>query len=124
VDGLAGGQAAPGGSGRRRGPVRRGELLLRFIAATRRTPPQDLDLADVDADVIGAFLTHLETERHNEVALVDNLDVEVPDDGRPFGDDDDLNGIHLRGVLEVADKPALVGSWTAAGPLGKRRASW
>jgi integrase/recombinase XerD len=42
-------------------------LLLRFIAATRRTPPQDLDLADLDAHVISAFLTHLETDRHNAV---------------------------------------------------------
>ena len=42
-------------------------LLLRFIAATRRTPPQDLDLADVDADVISVFLTYLETDRHNAV---------------------------------------------------------
>ncbi|NYI40431.1 hypothetical protein [Demequina lutea] len=34
-------------------------LLLRFIAATRRTSPQDLDLADLDADVISGFLTYL-----------------------------------------------------------------
>jgi|SRR5665647_993335 len=42
-------------------------LLLRFIAASRGIPPQDLDLADVDADVIGAFLTYLETDRQNSV---------------------------------------------------------
>ncbi len=42
-------------------------LLLRFIAATERTAPQDVDLADVDADVISAFLTYLEKDRHNAV---------------------------------------------------------
>jgi site-specific recombinase XerD len=42
-------------------------LLLRFIAATRRTAPQDLDLADLDTELISGFLTHLETDRHNAV---------------------------------------------------------
>jgi integrase/recombinase XerD len=42
-------------------------LLLRFIAATRRTRPQDVDLTDLSADVISAFLTYLETDRHNAV---------------------------------------------------------
>jgi integrase/recombinase XerD len=42
-------------------------LLLRFLTATTRTPPQDLDLADLDAEHISAFLTDLEVVRGNAV---------------------------------------------------------
>ncbi|MFF7634329.1 tyrosine-type recombinase/integrase [Kitasatospora sp. NPDC008050] len=44
------------------------KLLLGF--ATRRTgrPPARLSLADLDAPAIGAFLTHLETQRGNSTA--------------------------------------------------------
>jgi len=40
-------------------------LLLRFIHARTAKEPCQLDLADLDATVIGAFLEHLEHERHN-----------------------------------------------------------
>jgi integrase/recombinase XerD len=42
-------------------------LLLRFATERTRTPASDLDFADLDAPLIGAFLTHLETERGNGV---------------------------------------------------------
>jgi site-specific recombinase XerD len=42
-------------------------LLLRYVAATTGTPPQTLDFADLTADVIGAFLAHLESDRHSSV---------------------------------------------------------
>jgi integrase/recombinase XerD len=40
-------------------------LLLRFAAEHTGTPPSDLDISDLDAPLIGAFLDHLERERGN-----------------------------------------------------------
>ena len=40
-------------------------LLLRFASERTRTPPSDLDITDLDAPLIGAFLDHLEHERGN-----------------------------------------------------------
>jgi site-specific recombinase XerD len=40
-------------------------LLLRFAADHTGKPPCQLDFADLDAPLIGAFLTHLEHDRHN-----------------------------------------------------------
>jgi integrase/recombinase XerD len=42
-------------------------LLLRFVHDRTGTEPCQLDLADLDAPLIGAFLDHLETERGNSV---------------------------------------------------------
>lgn len=42
-------------------------LLLMFATARTRVPPSRLDIADLDASVIGAFLNHLELERGNSV---------------------------------------------------------
>lgn len=42
-------------------------LLLVFAAQRTGTQPSDLDIADLDAPLIGAFLDHLETERGNGV---------------------------------------------------------
>jgi integrase/recombinase XerD len=42
-------------------------LLLRFVHARTGREPCQLDLADLDAPLIGAFLDHLEHERHNSV---------------------------------------------------------
>lgn len=38
--------------------------LLRFTAARTGRPPEQLDLTDLDAPTIGAFLQHLEDDRH------------------------------------------------------------
>lgn len=43
-------------------------LLLCYVHDTVGTPPAKLDLADLDATVIGAFLDHLERERGLSVA--------------------------------------------------------
>jgi site-specific recombinase XerD len=43
-------------------------LLLRFAADTSGTPPQDLDLSALTAEVISGFLTHLQTVRGNAVS--------------------------------------------------------
>lgn len=40
-------------------------LLLRFTHDRVGTAPARLDLAQLDAPLIGAFLTHLEVDRHN-----------------------------------------------------------
>lgn len=40
-------------------------LMLRFACARTGKQPCQLDLADLDAPLIGAFLDHLEAERHN-----------------------------------------------------------
>ncbi len=42
-------------------------LLLVFAAAQTGKAPSALDIADLDAPLIGAFLNHLETDRHNSV---------------------------------------------------------
>ena len=42
-------------------------LLLGFAAARTRTPPCRLDIADLDAPVISAFLDYLERERGNAI---------------------------------------------------------
>lgn len=42
-------------------------LLLRFAAEHNCTPPSDLDISDLDAPLIGAFLDYLEHERGNSV---------------------------------------------------------
>jgi len=44
------------------------KLLLGFTAHTLGKQPADLALTDLDAPMIGAFLTHLETERRNSVS--------------------------------------------------------
>ena len=43
------------------------KLLLRFAAQRTGKPPSRLDLADLDAGLIGAFLDHLEHQRGNSV---------------------------------------------------------
>jgi len=40
-------------------------LLLRFAEQRAGTPPSRLEIADLDAPLIGAFLDHLEQDRHN-----------------------------------------------------------
>lgn len=40
-------------------------LLVSFAAKRCKRPPWQLDFSDVDAEVVGAFLEHLETERRN-----------------------------------------------------------
>jgi integrase/recombinase XerD len=42
-------------------------LLLDFAHQRTGKQPFALDIDDLDAPLIGAFLTHLETERHNSV---------------------------------------------------------
>lgn len=40
-------------------------LLLRFAEQRAGTPPSRLEISDLDAPLIGAFLDHLEQDRHN-----------------------------------------------------------
>jgi len=47
-------------------------LLLRFAQQQLGTPPSRLDVTDVDAALVGAFLDHLETERGNCAATRNN----------------------------------------------------
>jgi integrase/recombinase XerD len=47
-------------------------LLLGFAAARAAKAPSALDIADLDAPLIGAFLDHLEADRHNTVATRNN----------------------------------------------------
>ena len=42
-------------------------LLLGFAQQRTGKQPSELDVADLDAPLIGAFLEHLEAERHNSV---------------------------------------------------------
>jgi site-specific recombinase XerD len=48
------------------------QLLLRFATDRTGTPPSALDIADLDAPLIAAFLDHLQTERHNTIATRNN----------------------------------------------------
>lgn len=47
-------------------------LLLAFSAQRTRKTPSGLDIADLDAPLIAAFLDHLEHDRHNSVATRNN----------------------------------------------------
>ncbi len=47
-------------------------LLLSFAQQHTGKAPSDLDIGDLDAPLIGAFLTHLETDRGNQVATRNN----------------------------------------------------
>src|ERR1022692_3691305 len=40
-------------------------LLLRFAQEQTGKPPSRLDIADLDAPLIAAFLAHLDRDRHN-----------------------------------------------------------
>jgi site-specific recombinase XerD len=40
-------------------------MLIVFAAAQTNKPPEQLDIADLDATLVAAFLDHLETVRHN-----------------------------------------------------------
>lgn len=42
-------------------------LLLPFAAQRTRTQPSAIDIADLDAPLVAAFLDHLEAERHNSI---------------------------------------------------------
>ena len=43
-------------------------LLLAFASARTASPPDKLDIAQLDAPLVGAFLEHLERDRHNTAA--------------------------------------------------------
>ena len=43
-------------------------LLLRYVVATTGTPAHTIDIAQLDADLIGAFLNHLQDQRGNSIA--------------------------------------------------------
>jgi integrase/recombinase XerD len=47
-------------------------LLLAFAASRVGRPPSALDIADLDAPLVGAFLEHLEHDRHNGVRTRNN----------------------------------------------------
>jgi site-specific recombinase XerD len=47
-------------------------LLLGFTTKRTGTPPSALDIADLDAPLIAAFLEHLQTDRHNTATTLNN----------------------------------------------------
>jgi site-specific recombinase XerD len=47
-------------------------LLLRYAADRKHRQPCQLDIADLDAPLVGTFLDHLEHERHNSVRTRNN----------------------------------------------------
>ncbi len=47
-------------------------LLLGFASTTTSKAPSKLDIAEIDAPLIAAFLDHLERDRHNSVATRNN----------------------------------------------------
>jgi integrase/recombinase XerD len=47
-------------------------LLLRYAADWKHKQPCQLDIADLDATLVGAFLGHLEHERHNGIRTRNN----------------------------------------------------
>ena len=52
-------------------------LLLRFASERRQRPPTKLLIEDVDSDLIGDFLTHVETVRRNSARSRDPLVLSV-----------------------------------------------
>ena len=47
-------------------------LLLRYAAGWKHKQPCQLDIADLDAPLVGAFVNHLEYERHNGIRTRNN----------------------------------------------------
>ena len=47
-------------------------LLLGFTSQRTETTPSNLDIVDLDASLVAAFLEHLETDRHNGIATRNN----------------------------------------------------
>src|SRR2546428_7013496 len=47
-------------------------LLLRYAADRTHKQPSQLDIADLDAPLVGAFLDHLERNRHNSIRTRNN----------------------------------------------------
>lgn len=47
-------------------------MLVRFASVRTGKAPSDLDVGDLDAKLVGAFLEHLEVERHNAPATRNN----------------------------------------------------
>ncbi len=47
-------------------------LLVGFAAAETHKQPSELDIADIDAPLVGVFLDHLEADRHNSVRTRNN----------------------------------------------------
>ncbi len=47
-------------------------LLLRFVQQRTHKAPSELDMADLDAPLIAAFLEHLEKDRHNSIRTRNN----------------------------------------------------
>jgi Phage integrase, N-terminal SAM-like domain len=47
-------------------------LLIGFASQRVYKPPCKLDIGDLDAQLVGAFLTHLETDRHNSTRTRNN----------------------------------------------------
>lgn len=47
-------------------------LLLRFVQQRTHKAPSDLDMADLDAPLIAAFLEDLEKVRHNSIRTRNN----------------------------------------------------
>ena len=45
---------------------------MRFTADRTGTPPSELDIAQIDAPLIAAFLEHLEHDRHNTIQTRNN----------------------------------------------------
>lgn len=48
------------------------QLLLRFVTNRTGTPPSTLDISDLDAPLISAFLDHLQTVRGNTITTRNN----------------------------------------------------
>jgi integrase/recombinase XerD len=48
------------------------QLLLRFVTDRTETPPSTLDISDLDAPLIAAFLDHLQTVRGNTIRTRNN----------------------------------------------------
>jgi site-specific recombinase XerD len=47
-------------------------LMLRYASDRTHKQPCQLDIADLDAPVVGAFLDHLERDRHNGIRTRNN----------------------------------------------------
>ncbi|WP_113716820.1 tyrosine-type recombinase/integrase [Arthrobacter dokdonensis] len=48
------------------------KILLGYASDQRHTPPSKLEFDDLDAELVAAFLAHLETVRHNSVRTRNN----------------------------------------------------
>src|SRR3546814_4606920 len=87
-------------------------LLVRFVAARSSTPPTCLGIADLDAEVFGHFLIHIEMARGNGARSRNTRLAAVRSFFRYFAMNEPEWLLHCQRILALQDKPYVKRSVT------------